>query len=33
VSGTQLIIFACVIVFAIVGYFIWDRRYRGGTSG
>ena len=32
-SGTQLIIFACVIVFAIVGYFIWDRRYRGGTKG
>lgn len=29
----QLIIFACVIVFAIVGYFIWDRRYRGGSQG
>lgn len=32
-SGTQLIIFACVVVFAFVGYFIWDRRYRGGTKG
>ena len=32
-SGTQLIIFACVIVFAFVGYFIWDHRYRGGTQG
>jgi hypothetical protein len=33
VSGIQLIIFGCVIVFAIVGYFIWDRRYRGGIQG
>jgi hypothetical protein len=22
-----------VIVFAVVGYFIWDRRYRGDQSG
>jgi hypothetical protein len=31
--NVQLIIFACVILFAIVGYFIWDRRYRGGSQG
>ena len=24
---------ALLIVFAIVGYFIWDRRYRGATVG
>ena len=29
----QLAVGAIVIVFAIVGYFIWDRRYRGETSG
>jgi hypothetical protein len=29
----QLIIFAVVIVFAIIGYFIWDRRYRGEAQG
>jgi hypothetical protein len=29
----QLIITVVVIVFAIAGYFIWDRRYRGGTNG
>jgi hypothetical protein len=33
VSGAQLIIAVVVIVFAIVGYFIWDRRYRGGIQG
>lgn len=22
-----------VLVFAVVGYFIWDRRYRGGEGG
>lgn len=33
-SGTvQLIVLACVIVFAVVGYFIWDRRYRGVDQG
>ena len=32
-SGFQLFTLAFVIVFAIVGYFIWDRRYRGGTKG
>jgi hypothetical protein len=29
----QLIITVVVIVFAIVGYFIWDRRYRGSQDG
>ena len=32
-SGGQLVILAVVIVFAVVGYFIWDRRYRGGKEG
>jgi len=31
--NAQLIIFAIVIVFAIVGYFVWDRRYRGQSEG
>jgi len=31
--GTQLVILAVVIVFAVVGYFIWDRRYRGENQG
>jgi hypothetical protein len=30
---TQLVIFAILVVFAIVGYFVWDRRYRGGQQG
>ena len=29
----QLIILAVVIVFAIAGYFVWDRRYRGHKEG
>jgi hypothetical protein len=29
----QLVIFAILIVFAIVGYFVWDRRYRGDNQG
>lgn len=32
-SGSQAIIALVVIIFAIVGYFIWDRRYRGGSQG
>ena len=33
-SGTlQLIVLAVVIVFAIIGYFVWDRRYRGEKEG
>ena len=31
--NTQLVIFAFLVVFAIVGYFVWDRRYRGGEQG
>jgi hypothetical protein len=26
-------VLAAVIVFAIAGYFIWDRRYRGESGG
>jgi hypothetical protein len=29
----QLIAVAVVVVFAIAGYFIWDRRYRGAKEG
>ena len=29
----QLILTAIVLVFAVVGYFIWDRRYRGAKDG
>jgi hypothetical protein len=29
----QLIFAVVVIVFAIAGYFIWDRRYRGERDG
>jgi hypothetical protein len=29
----QLIVVALVIIFAIVGYYIWDRRYRGENQG
>jgi len=29
----QIVIFAFLVVFAIVGYFVWDRRYRGGEHG
>lgn len=29
----QLIMLAIVIVIAVVGYFVWDRRYRGQESG
>ena len=32
-SIAQLIVDALVIIFAIVGYFIWDRRYRGENQG
>jgi hypothetical protein len=28
----QLVISAIVLVFAVVGYFVWDRRYRGGGA-
>ena len=29
----QLVLIVIVIVFAITGYFIWDRRYRGEKEG
>ena len=29
----QPILLVVVVVFAIVGYFIWDRRYRGEKGG
>ena len=29
----ELVIFGVVAVFAIVGYFVWDRRYRGDDQG
>ena len=29
----QLVILAIVLIFAVVGYFIWDRRYRGDQQG
>lgn len=29
----QLVLTAVVVVFAIAGYFIWDRRYHGADGG
>jgi hypothetical protein len=29
----QLVVGAVVLVFAVVGYFVWDRRYRGADPG
>jgi hypothetical protein len=29
----QPILLVVVVVFAIVGYFVWDRRYRGEKAG
>ena len=29
----QLAIFGILVVFAIIGYFVWDRRYRGDSQG
>lgn len=29
----QLVILAGVAAFAVAGYFVWDRRYRGGQTG
>lgn len=31
--GGQFVVVVFLIVFAIVGYFIWDRRYRGESQG
>ena len=32
-STAQAVISLLVLVFAIVGYFVWDRRYRGANQG
>jgi hypothetical protein len=29
----QLLIWAVVLAFAVIGYFVWDRRYRGAREG
>lgn len=29
----QATIFVLVLIFAAVGYFVWDRRYRGQSEG
>jgi len=29
----QIVISAAVLVFAVIGYFVWDRRYRGNVDG
>jgi hypothetical protein len=31
--GVQLVVLVFIIVFAFVGYFVWDRRYRGQSQG
>ena len=31
--GLQLLTLLAVIVLAVVGYFVWDRRYRGDQAG
>ena len=33
IASVQLVIFAGIIVFAVIGYFIWDKRYRGNAGG
>jgi hypothetical protein len=32
-SWFQLVVLGCILVIAIVGYFVWDRRYRGAKDG
>jgi len=27
------VIFVALLIFAVVGYFVWDRRYRGDEKG
>ena len=29
----QVVILVVVVIFAVVGYFVWDRRYRGNETG
>jgi hypothetical protein len=31
--GVQFVVLVFVIAFAVAGYFIWDRRYRGENQG
>lgn len=31
--SVQIAIYVAIVIFAIVGYFVWDRRYRGGGAG
>jgi hypothetical protein len=33
VSAEQVVIPLLALIFAIVGYFVWDRRYRGAKQG
>ncbi len=32
-AAVQLVVLGVLIVFAIIGYFVWDRRYRGADAG
>lgn len=32
-SSGQLFLLLIILVFCVVGYLIWDRRYRGGGTG
>ena len=32
-AAGQLVVLAVIIVFSIIGYFVWDRRYRGDKEG
>ena len=32
-NTAQLVLFGVLAVFAVVGYFVWDRRYRGAEAG
>jgi hypothetical protein len=32
-AAGQLVVLAVIIVFSVIGYFVWDRRYRGGKEG
>ena len=31
--SVQVVLYVAIILFAVVGYFLWDRRYRGGGAG
>jgi hypothetical protein len=32
-AASQLVVLAVIIVFSVIGYFVWDRRYRGDKEG